>query len=221
MSNLIDLLKKSAETYTNLGEYFKLNANECVSIEEEVGEKIFESYPVEVTDSMYDYLYDLGKSLYPDDDFFKKVGSPVERTMGKFKLPFTMGSMTQVHNSDELMKWVKPNTEYCYSSKLDGCLQENTLIETTSGFKTIKEIYDSNDDVEIKSFNNDTNTIEFKKVTNKLKRPSTSETEWYKITCENGEELIVTSNHYIFIPSLNAYREVRNLKEGDYILYNK
>lgn len=119
-SKLIDLLKKCANTYTNIGEYYTANANECVEIEEEIGQQLFESYPIEITDEIYDNLVEIGKELYPSDSFFNKVGSPViERTMGKVKLPFTMGSMVESHKGD-LKDWLKSNTLYTLSKKLDG-----------------------------------------------------------------------------------------------------
>lgn len=68
---LIELLKKATQTYTNLGEYYTANASECVDIEEEVGQQLFESYPIEITDEIYDNLQEIAKSLYPDDDFLQ------------------------------------------------------------------------------------------------------------------------------------------------------
>lgn len=117
---LIELLKKATQTYTNLGEYYTANASECVDIEEEVGQQLFESYPIEITDEIYDNLQEIAKSLYPDDDFFTAVGSPVESKKGKVKLPFTMGSMTEAHLG-ELKPWLKNDEEYTLSMKLDGC----------------------------------------------------------------------------------------------------
>lgn len=120
MVKLIDLLEKCANTYTNIGEYYKANASECSEIEEEIGQQLFESYPIEITDQIYDNLVEIAKSLYPSNPFFNKVGSPVtERTMGKVKLPFVMGSMVESHKGD-LKDWLKPNTVYTLSQKLDG-----------------------------------------------------------------------------------------------------
>lgn len=116
---LIELLKRCADTYTNLGEYYKASASECVEIENEIGQQLFESYPIEITDPIYDGLVEIAKHFYPNDKFFNEVGSPVERTIGKVKLPIPMGSMDECHKN-ELYKWLKPHTIYTLSNKLDG-----------------------------------------------------------------------------------------------------
>lgn len=77
-----------------------------------------ESY---LTDAEYDFLYLFTKAQAPTNSYFLGVGS--EPKKGKTKLPFTMGSLTQVQigNIDEWVnKWNLSDESIIITDKLDG-----------------------------------------------------------------------------------------------------
>ena len=114
----LDILQKCSETYYLMGEYYKLNESECQTLEEELGEKIFEIYDTEVTDAVYDMLYEKAFNKWPDNPFFKLIGSKEVTDGTKVKFDRPMGSMDELKEGDWI-KWAKKDY-YVVSSKLDG-----------------------------------------------------------------------------------------------------
>ena len=100
------------------------------------------------------------------------------------------------------------------SEKKDGenCLDENTLVETDSGIKTIKEVCESKGQLHVKSYNVDIQKCEMDLVTRKSIQDQCD--NWYEIELEDGSKIQVTGDHYIWIPQLNCYRKVSEL-QGD------
>jgi hypothetical protein len=97
------------------------------------------------------------------------------------------------------------------------CLSANTMITTSNGLLDIKTICESKEEFEVLSYNHDNNIFEYKKVIDKsIMRKIT--TGWYRLTFENGEELICTGNHKIFINDFSCYRETKFLKIGDDVI---
>ena len=72
---VIDFLIKCSETYYLMGKYYILNESECNIIEEELGENIFNkpSIRIEVTDGIYDLLYNKAFAKWPDNPFFRLI----------------------------------------------------------------------------------------------------------------------------------------------------
>ena len=114
----LDILKDCSQTYYIMGEYKVLNESECKIIEEELGEDIFQLYNVEVTDGIYDMLYEKAFNKWPDNPFFKLVGSKEVTDGSKVKFDRPMGSMDELKEGDWI-KWAKKDY-YVVSSKLDG-----------------------------------------------------------------------------------------------------
>ncbi|MFA5999994.1 MAG: hypothetical protein WC783_03395 [Candidatus Paceibacterota bacterium] len=111
---------------------------------------------------------------------------------------------------------VYKNELYEESEKLDGCLDENTLIETENdGQKTIKEICDTKYFKKIKAFDIISNNVVFKKIIGHSIRDNID--NWYLIELDNGKTLKVTADHKIWLPELNCYRDVKDLKECDIV----
>lgn len=113
MVDLIDILKKCDDAYTNSGEYYKFTAEDKIVLEK-YGFFFYE----ESTDSNYDSIYNFAKKIFSTDEYFSTVGSKTKKN--KVKLPFVMGSMTEAHK-DELQLWIRPNKKYVVSYKYDGC----------------------------------------------------------------------------------------------------
>lgn len=97
-----------------------------------------------------------------------------------------------------------------YTFKTDGCLDENTLIETENdGLLTIKYICDTKYKGKIKSFNPYNNIIEYNNIINHSIKSNNN--DWYEIELSNNKILKVTGNHRIWINNLKCYRKVEDL----------
>jgi hypothetical protein len=99
------------------------------------------------------------------------------------------------------------------SQKIDGCLDENTLITTDVGKIKISELNGAHN---ILTHNFENNEDEFVKIKNLLIRENID--NWYKIILEDDTELIITDNHLIYLPELDCFRNVGQLNEGDIVL---
>lgn len=106
------------------------------------------------------------------------------------------------------------------TNKIHGCLEGNQLIDTLElGIQPIRNLVENKDSIgelHVKSFNHTLNEIEYKLVTNVSEQDNIN--NWYEIELETGEKLILTETHKIFLPDLNCYRELKEIKEGDNVL---
>ena len=114
----LDILQECSQSYYIMGEFKTLKESECKAIEEELGEKIFQLYNVEVSDGIYDMLYEKAFNKWPDDPFFKLIGSKEVTDGTKIKFDKPMGSMDELKSGD-WAKWAIKDY-YVVSSKLDG-----------------------------------------------------------------------------------------------------
>jgi len=74
-----------------------------------------------VSDAQYDQLKVKAQKMQPNHSYFMKVGSDVRG--GKIKLPYTMGSLTQIYEGDAtswVVKYGLKTKEVIVSHKLDG-----------------------------------------------------------------------------------------------------
>jgi len=115
-------------------------------------------------------------------------------------------------------KWENEDpTGWWISHKLDGCVSGDTKIETLElGTIEIKDIVSKKMGVHVKSLNHETGEIEYNEVTSWSEIPSND--DWYEIETEDGERLVITGNHQVFLPEINAYRETSLLKVSDILL---
>jgi len=107
------------------------------------------------------------------------------------------------------------------SEKMDGenCLSPDTIINTEDGDKTIKEICETKYSGKSLSLDTDTNEIEFQNIINHSIIDHNINDEWFEIELENGIKLEITGNHYVFLPKLNCYRKVFELKTDDDVIF--
>ena len=105
------------------------------------------------------------------------------------------------------------------SEKLHGCCDENTILITEDGEKTIKEICDTKYKGMILSFDVDKEIVEFDKIINHDIQENID--NWFLIELEDGTEIKLTDNHRVYLPELNCYRAVSEIKEGDYFLLKR
>ena len=129
----------------------------------------------------------------------------------------TLGKDDKMLPNDDQFK----GKDVIVSLKMDGenCLDSETIIFTEDGEKTIKEICDTKYSGKVISYNEITNEFEFKQIINHSIIDPCEKDEWYEIELINGIKLILTSNHYVYLPLLSIYRKVSDLNEDDEILF--
>jgi len=108
--------------------------------------------------------------------------------------------------------------EFVVTEKLDGCLDENTIIETKDGSMTIKNICDIKYKGKILSYNTNTHKNEWNSIL-QWSIISTND-DWYEINLRDGSKLKLTGSHRVWLPDLNCYRRVDEL-QGDEILLKR
>lgn len=106
-----------------------------------------------------------------------------------------------------------------FEEKMDGCCDENTILETEDGKKTIKQICDEKYIGNVLSYSFNTYEIEFAKILDHSVQDNID--NWYEIELENGINIKLTGNHKVFLPELNCYRKVEDLSENDIVLLDK
>ena len=118
-NRIIDILNKCSDLYYNIGEFYKLNEIDGSILKSEL-DISFSSYPVDVTDEIYDEIYSIAKQKYINNPYFNSIGASVVEEYGEeveFDTP--MGSMEELKEGD-WDKWAFKNTLYVISEKLDG-----------------------------------------------------------------------------------------------------
>jgi len=97
------------------------DANTILNIIKYTSDKYYNDQPI-ISDEIFDFLIDTIKEIDPENAILKKIGSKVI-SKNKVKLPYNMGSMDKLKQTDEkqLLKWItKYKKPYIYSDKLDG-----------------------------------------------------------------------------------------------------
>lgn len=107
-----------------------------------------------------------------------------------------------------------PFPSYAEKSDEERCISEGTPILTDKGPIKIEELKSS---FRVLTYNEETRELTFEKVLKISSLPPVVE-DWYKITLDNGESLLVTDNHRLFLPNLNCYRLARDLNLSDVLL---
>jgi len=107
---------------------------------------------------------------------------------------------------------------YVKTEKLDGCLDENTLLETEDGLMTIREICETKYDGNIKSFDIEKKQIIYTKITNHSIKSNIKNKKWFEIELENGKKLLLTENHQVWIPSLKCWKRADELTGEEELL---
>ena len=69
------------------------------------------------------------------------------------------------------------------------------------------------------SFDVDKEIVEYDKIINHDIQENID--NWFLIELEDGTEIKLTDNHRVYLPELNCYRAVSEIKEGDYFLLKR
>ena len=112
---------------------------------------------------------------------------------------------------------IQPDDIIHISSKWHGCVDADTIVEDSNGnLYTIKEVVDNKLNINIKAFDHTTNIITYVPIDNFYMIPNDG--EWYEIELENGKTIKIIGNNPVFIPELNCYRRVDELKGDESLL---
>lgn len=114
--------------------------------------------------------------------------------------------------------FIQPNDLISVTSKIHGCVDANTIINTNEGKKTIKEIVDNKLNVLIEAFDINTQQKVFVPIDDYYLKENDG--DWYEVELENGQKIEITGNNPVWLPELNCYRRVDELLEGDIILFS-
>ena len=130
-----------------------------------------------------------------------------------------------IKNVDKVVKDEKSaadliNQEVEVFGKYDGCFTYDTLVETKEyGKIEIGKIVDENLTCSVKSMNLETWELEWKPVIGRQNKGKAE--NWVSIELENGEILEVTDNHWIYSNDRKEYVQVKDLKEGEDLIWKK
>ena len=100
--------------------------------------------------------------------------------------------------------------------KLDGCCDENTVLITEDGEKTIKEICELEYKGKVLGYNHLTEENVFANIISHSIKDNNN--DWYELETESGIKIKLTGNHKVWLPEIDCYREVRNLNGDENIL---
>ena len=118
-------------------------------------------------------------------------------------------------NSDKIKVFL--DTEYKIEEKFDGCLDCNTPIDTLEyGILPIGKIVEDNIKCKVKSFDIENNEVVYETILGYSVEDNKD--NWFEIILANGRKIIVTENHYIWMPDLKCWRKVKDLKENDNLM---
>lgn len=104
--------------------------------------------------------------------------------------------------------------------KLDGCLDEHTLIETEDGTKTIREICETNYDGFIMGYDEINECFIQTRIEGRSVKESSSSI-WFEIELENGEKLKLTNNHKVWSNTRKCYIQVADLMIDEDVIFKK
>lgn len=111
---------------------------------------------------------------------------------------------------------ITPESRIQLSYKIHGCVEANTIINTSEGPKYIKDIVDNRLPVEIEAFDINTSQKVFVPIDDYYTIPNDG--DWYELELEDGRKLTITANNPVWLPELGCYRRTDELKIGDSVL---
>lgn len=98
----------------------------------------------------------------------------------------------------------------------EGCLSGETEVLTEFGKKTIAELCEAQLSCKVATFDVVKEEIEYQPI--KAHSILEPEGDWFEVELEDGVMLRITGNHKVWLPQLQCYRRVCDLKEGDEFL---
>lgn len=123
----------------------------------------------------------------------------------------------RIQNCSDLLEKHKGEIFYI-TEKLDGCLFEETLLETEKGLRTIKDVCEDKTINKVLVFDFNTNMMSLSKIKNKFVKKNKK--DWYEIELENRYKIKLTGDHLIWCSDLKCYRKVKDLTGNEELLVN-
>lgn len=111
---------------------------------------------------------------------------------------------------------IEPDTLIGISTKIHGCVDKDTIVNTDRGDFKISDIVNNQLDVNIKALNVETNEIVYVPIDNYYLLEDDG--EWYEIELENGKTIKITGNNPVWLPELHCYRKVEDLIGDEFLL---
>jgi intein/homing endonuclease len=134
-------------------------------------------------------------------------------------------SLINSYKAVEIIRFIEKfpqlkDEKYIIAEKLHGCLDSDTIIDTLEfGKISIEKIVENKLNCHVKTFDLELNEIIYEPITNWFINENNS--EWYLIELEDGTKIKITENHPVYLPELKCFRQVKDLKENDYILFDE
>lgn len=98
--------------------------------------------------------------------------------------------------------------------KWDGCVHPDTVLLTSEGEMSIKDIIESNKSLQVLTHNFDTQQDEYNNA--QYPRINNNNKNWVKINLENGESLILTEDHEVYVDG-KGWIQAKHLSPQDEI----
>lgn len=164
--------------------------------------------------------YELGVDISDKLGIEKYVPSIPTQLRGSVK-PFEMDKLGS-HDCEQVGVYLNQliqGERVVITEKVHGCCDEDTLLDTEDGIKTIKEICDTKYTGGVLSYSIDQQIIEYDYVVNHDVKKNIN--NWFLLELDDGSEIKLTDNHRVYLPELDCYRQVKDINEGDYFLLKK
>lgn len=189
-----------------------------------------------MSDLEYDELWDELQAEYPTSELLRGVGEDNTDGFAKIRHSIIMGSQNKANTAEDMNSFFSRNGKGKYlaqykldgasisltyengefvtgASRGDGCLSEETIIETDKGNLTIKELVENKIQCKVKGYNKETKEIIWTPIINWY--INKNKEKWYELKLENGKSIHLTGNHKVFCKNLNDYKMVKDLTEED------
>ncbi len=111
----------------------------------------------------------------------------------------------------QILRATAARPEYV-SIKFDGCIHPDTVLQTSKGEMTIKNIIDSTESIYVLTHNFATGKDEYHLA--QYPRINSNNKSWILISLENGSEIKVTEDHEVFVEG-KGWIQAKNLQPGD------
>jgi hypothetical protein len=97
--------------------------------------------------------------------------------------------------------------------KRDGCCDEDTVLFTIDGPKTIKDVCDSNYTGLVMGWNHVLNEVQWTPILGHEVKPNNN--DWYELEMEDGSKIKLTGNHLVWCINQERYVRVDQLTTQD------
>jgi hypothetical protein len=144
--------------------------------------------------------------------------SCIVRKSDNFVVSQGFGKFTNFSEQPDFQPWDK-SWKFEARHKLDGCCDENTILFTEDGNKTIKEICDTLYVGKVLGYNHKTSQEEMVDIL--AHSVKSNNNDWYELELEDGKIITLTGNHKVYLPELDCYRRVEDLIGDEVFLLSK